>query len=550
MAGFGLGSLDNIARQAIGGLDSLTPELTRELGEALAHSNPRRALDDWRAKAVDFNPELARILNDSNMVRLASVPEAGRIYDEFNTALMNGTAASAESYSARIVETLSLRGESAEQVTRELNQFADDFEAGIASTGLPREEALARYRQRWAAENGTGAGDGARTAEAPRDTPPRSEGFNGRAAADTATESTNKSNLGSRITRTALGTIRWPFSRNVTVGGAIALANAPLILAAADNATGHKLSEAVLDTPLEPILENILALGTWASNEKAAVPAHHIEQYLIEHGHINPETDDPARYEQTQALIMAVSHAAIGQPYSAVLSLDGVDMNPDDVVAAWAKARRDHPELSIREQGALAFNDLMDQVDQQRTLTAQSRAQQPSSTPYAEDDVAANDGAVIPDTHMQGGSQAGTPAAVLADQRRRTEGGLETEEAVEAGRRLVDQARDAVASQGINSTNFSVAALSGASLASVFDKVAGDNWLMKVGNWIAGLFGERAQAGFQRLALAQSDTQEVYAAFRESAAEGRLVSNDPGSDRFGVMSLLDFGPEPDALEAG
>lgn len=543
MATLGLGSLDNFARIGFD-FGRLPNHMQDSLTRILSGEDGAGSLQRWRENAVRLDPSLDSVLNPANMTRLQNVPRAQEVYTQFHTALMdgmqNGVTAS-DTYAGRVTEMLGLTDESAAVVRADMRQVAEAFEADIAARmsddDLSRADAIAAYRADWSARGEVNPEPTAETAARNTAQPDAA------AATPRAAESSETGLSASDVRRIA----RNSYLRN-SIGYAAAGVAGYYGIIYGSNALDGKPLESAIDG-LESLLgrenaEQVFRFFESLQSSEAEFYQGGAEHIFVDNEYVNEEDLADPRVDH---LLRAAALYATGGQISAGMHLFQTGTGSQFLDAYGDVERRmieeagpDGPEPDRLDIAREAFLQVRDQLREERELAARTGVELDT---LVERDLAP----VTQDTFMQGGAVAGTPAAVLAERRRREEGGVAAETEQSTGQTLIDQARSFASENGFTAENFSIASIESDHLSTVFDKVAEGNWLMKIGNFIAGMFGERAQAGFQRMALGMSDTQEVYTAFREAASEGRLVANDPGNDRFGVMSLLDFGPEPEPV---
>lgn len=538
MAGFGL--LDNLVRA---GSDLHVLSGTRfesGLADAVSDSNPQRAVEEWKRGVLEAHPSLRSTLDNVGMARIHSAVAGEKVYADFTDELVSGIdearlASTADDYARRIVAEMSktdgtLPTSGAEydalldvhrgRLLRGAEVFNENLTSRMEETNLSRDEVIARYFRPEGSDDA--AETTARNAEADPVKPAGED-----AAARTAASADDASSP-SAISRVWRG-ISSIGSAPLTLRRAAMLAAAPVAAAAVNNKFDGAPLEFVVENLLgREALEKYFEVTEIANAELAQSLATLVGGELEERGLLDRSD------EVSMRAVLTASHYAIGD-WSGAGVVGGDLIDPSAALdihgRTTAEMRAENPDVTREEIAQEVFLRIRDRMEQENQLAALVDTDAPDTAGTA----------AQPDTHQQGGSQAGTPAAVLAEQRRRAEDGL-TATGDESTASVLRQQTQGIFNGGLSLDTFSVAALTGSSLTAAFDAVAKDSWLLKIGNTIAGWMGEGVQSFYQSAVLKSHDKEEVYMALREAASEGRLVSNDPGNDRFGVMSLLDFAP--------
>ncbi|MBP7760137.1 MAG: hypothetical protein KA099_12655 [Alphaproteobacteria bacterium] len=307
---------------------------------------------------------------------------------------------------------------------------------------------------------------------------------------------------------TALWTgVRWGggrlaalFGKNMTLGGAAAVAAGPTLISALDNATGNALSETLIKTPIGPALEALLKAHEWSQDQKALVVTNLIDGELEKRGLLSKTDPD---YQRSKSMSKALGHLIVGDPVGAASIASELGIETSDLVESYNQAKAANPNGTIQEVGAASFANLREKVRQralQRSAVSQPQVSGaaspvPSSTPLS-----------TPSTAPPAGGSAASSRA----------------------------------------TSVSLEGLSNESISSAFEAAADMKggivgFLMKTASAISGIFGQSAQAYMQKTMLTMLDTETRLAALQQGARNGQVVSRL--GDRFGVQHQMNYTPE-------
>jgi len=299
----------------------------------------------------------------------------------------------------------------------------------------------------------------------------------------------------------------WRFGRGVlgskmTLGSTLAVATAPITLPIIDNATGNVASEAILDSPLGRPLEALMRVNEYAHGEQAGMVSNAIEKVMHDHDQLDENSPD---YETQLQIIDVTSHLIVQDHIGAFNKASSYGIDPSDIVAAYNEERALNPDASLREIGPAAVQNAARRVRErkeelerngERTLTDRVVGQ----TPFAAAATAAMSGETS-----------------------------EEEEEVESTARTV--LRETINQENPIQSNLSsvdIEQLSSDSLSNVFDaatdRMGFMGMIVKGISALAGIFGQNAQEGFQRMVLGSVESETRYAALQTASQAGNLVS--------------------------
>ncbi|MDH5722046.1 MAG: hypothetical protein OEY94_01830 [Alphaproteobacteria bacterium] len=283
-------------------------------------------------------------------------------------------------------------------------------------------------------------------------------------------------------------------SKKPTFAGLIMASGLPTIAATIDNATGNRISGALLKTPIGPALEKFLKFKEFSNDQEATVVANSATNYLVENGRLKENAPD---YDRSKSIIKALGHLAIGDEFGAATKAAELGIETSDLVAALNQAREENPNGAPKDLGVAAFQKLREKL---REKDSKLEAAKEFST------AAAAAPAVAPAT-----ASVATPDAVVEPQVTRSE----TPKSVKQRKRL---SLDDVSNEGIS---------------TIFEKAA-DNagfmgMIMRGISFISGLFGQKAN--FQRWALDNVMTKAKYKALQAANGRGNVVSRMGGLEQ-------------------
>lgn len=169
---------------------------------------------------------------------------------------------------------------------------------------------------------------------------------------------------GSAALRYMFGAAAKVATSKFTVGAAVAYEVAPTALAVLDNATGNRISETLLKTPVGGLIEAVLGVNEYSNDQIASVLSSTMERFLMEKGALDASSDN---FEHSQKIVKALSHAVIGDEPGALTALSGTGLDPSDVVGAYNQAKAANPDGTLQDVALAAFTTLQSELDNKQS---------------------------------------------------------------------------------------------------------------------------------------------------------------------------------------
>lgn len=245
-----------------------------------------------------------------------------------------------------------------------------------------------------------------------------------------------------------------------------------------------------------------MRVNEFAHGQQAGMVSNAIEKVMRDNGHLDESSPD---YETQLQIIDVVSHAAIGDELGAFNKASAYGMDPSDVVGAYNEERALNPDASLRDIGAATVQNAARRVRERKEGLERNGERMLSDrlisqTPFA----------------------AAATAAVTGET-------ADNEEEVESTARTV--LRETINQENpiqSNLSNVDIEQLSSDSLSNVFDaatdRMGFMGMIVKGISALAGIFGQNAQEGFQRMVLGSVESETRYAALQTASQAGNLVS--------------------------
>ena len=273
------------------------------------------------------------------------------------------------------------------------------------------------------------------------------------------------------------------FSKKLTVGSAAALATAPTLVSMLDNSTGNALSESLLNTPVAPAIEKLLEVNEFSNNQKASVVTNLIDNGLENRGHLNESDPD---YERSKRMTEALGHLIVGDTVGSASIASDLGIQQSDLIESYNQAKAANPDGTIEDIGTASFVNLREEMRQ---------------------------------GDLQKEASVAAPAVKENNGSQRT---------------------------GLSGKDFSLDGMSNEGISAVFeaatDKAGFMGFVYKAISSIAGMFGDSAQAGAQKIMLGMVDMETKTAALQKASENGMLESRL--GDRFGMQNHdVGFMPE-------
>ncbi|MGN7438496.1 MAG: hypothetical protein ACTHOO_07605 [Alcanivorax sp.] len=282
--------------------------------------------------------------------------------------------------------------------------------------------------------------------------------------------------------------------RNMTLGTTLGVASLPITVPLLDNATGNVASEALLNSPLGKPLETLLEINEFTKGQQASMVSNAIETVMSDNGQLDESSPD---YETSTQIIEVVSHAVVGDEIGAYNKASAYGLDPSDVMEAYNEERARNPDARLRDIGAATVQNAARRVQERKEELARNGERR------------LTDGFVTESQIAGGGLAAVTLNEVT------TAPSQNRDRAPETDRTQMDVSTD-------------IDQLSSDSLSRVFDaatdRMGFMGMIVKGISALAGIFGQNAKDGFQRMVLGSVESETKYAALQSASQAGNLVS--------------------------
>lgn len=274
--------------------------------------------------------------------------------------------------------------------------------------------------------------------------------------------------------------------RKMTLGMTAAVATTPITVPILDNATGNVASEALLDSPIGKPLENLLKVNEFVKGQQAGMVSNAIEKLMTDNGQLDESSPD---YETTSQIVDVVSHALIGDEIGAFNKASAYGLDPSDIMAAYNEEKAKNPDARLRDIGAATVHNAARRVRERKEELARNGETRLTDALIRDSQVAAGGAAL---------SQVTTTAETQNESIDEDPSGID-----------IDQ-------------------LSTDSLSKVFDaatdRMGFMGFLVKGISALAGIFGQKAQTGFQKMVIGSLEADAKYAALQSASQAGKVVS--------------------------
>ena len=278
----------------------------------------------------------------------------------------------------------------------------------------------------------------------------------------------------------------------MTVGGAIALSQAPTIFAVTDGMTGHQVSEKLIDTPIiGPALQGFLSLNEYSNGAKATMVSNAVQYKMKQQGHLS--TTDPD-IDTKRKIIDVLGHVVVGDEIGAATRATELGIDPSDVVAAYNEEKSRNPNATVGELGSHVVNNVNERIKQQNLQRNKTTDQARSDRAIADANLTASTGITAPNA-----AGAGVGAAIS----QQADATMETAQAS-----LENLSRDGLSKAFDEAT----------------DRMGVAGWILKGVAAVSSLFGQSAESFVKKQILGSIDSNIRLQSLRVAGQAGQLTS--------------------------